>query len=157
MQSSTAASTSSPAPTNIVRIIGAASLGTMIEWYDFYLFGSLTAIIASKFFTTTDPNKDILLWLAVFATGFLVRPFGALVFGRLGDIIGCKYTFLITMTIMGLGTALIGLLPTAATLGVVAPLILVVLRLPQGLALVWEYVGGGGYIGEQAPPRQRGC
>src|SRR5260221_4039070 len=112
MQSSTAASTSSPAPTNIVRIIGAASLGTMIEWYDFYLFGSLTAIIASKFFTTTDPNKDILLWLAVFATGFLVRPFCALVFCRLGDIIGRKYTLLITMNILRLGNALIGPLPT---------------------------------------------
>jgi len=156
MQSSTAASTSSPAPTNIVRIIGAASLGTMIEWYDFYLFGSLTAIIASKFFTTTDPNKDILLWLAVFATGFLVRPFGALVFGRLGDIIGRKYTFLITMTIMGLGTALIGLLPTAATLGVIAPLILVVLRLAQGLALGGEYGGAATYIAEHAPADKRG-
>src|SRR5260221_7302299 len=128
----------------------------MIEWYDFYLFGSLTAIIASKFFTTTDPNKDILLWLAVFATGFLVRPFGALVFGRVGDLIGRKYTFLVTMTIMGLGTAAIGLLPTAATIGALAPLILVALRLAQGLALGGEYGGAATYIAEHAPDNKPG-
>src|SRR5215468_9620986 len=120
---------------NIVKIIAAASAGTMIEWYDFYIFGSLTAVIASKFFTTTDPSKDILLWLATFATGFLVRPFGAIVFGRLGDMIGRKYTFLITMTIMGISTSVIGILPTAAQIGILAPLILLLLRLLQGLAL----------------------
>src|SRR4051812_42389971 len=96
---------SAPASYNIAKIIAAASAGTMIEWYDFYIFGSLTAVIATKFFTSADANKDILLWLATFATGFLVRPFGALVFGRVGDLIGRKYTFLVTMTIMGLSTA----------------------------------------------------
>jgi len=156
MNQSPSATLPAQPPQSIVKIIAAASLGTMIEWYDFYLFGSLTAIIASKFFTTTDPNKDILLWLAVFATGFLVRPFGALVFGRIGDLIGRKYTFLVTMTIMGIGTAAIGLLPTAATLGIVAPLILVLLRLAQGLALGGEYGGAATYVAEHAPEDKRG-
>jgi MFS family permease len=148
-------STSQPAP-QIARIIGAASLGTVIEWYDFYLFGSLTTIIASKFFTTTDPNKDILLWLAAYATGFMVRPFGAIVFGRVGDIVGRKYTFLITMTIMALGTGLLGLLPTTASIGAVAPIALVLLRLAQGLALGGEYGGAATYIAEHSPDDKRG-
>ncbi len=141
---------------SITKIIAAASAGTMIEWYDFYIFGSLTAIIAGKFFTNTDPNKDILLWLATFATGFLVRPFGALVFGRVGDLIGRKYTFLITMTIMGLSTAVIGILPTAKDIGIIAPLILLILRLLQGLALGGEYGGAATYIAEHAPDNKRG-
>ena len=150
------ASPSQSAPAHIWRIIGAASLGTMIEWYDFYLFGSLTAVIASKFFTTTNPNEDILLWLAVYATGFLVRPFGAIIFGRIGDMIGRKYTFLVTMTIMGVGTAAIGLMPTAAQIGVLAPIILVLLRLAEGLALGGEYGGAATYIAEHAPDDKRG-
>src|SRR5579859_2060815 len=120
---------------NIAKIIIAASAGTMIEWYDFYIFGSLTAVLAPYFFGTADANKSILLWLAAYATGFLVRPFGALVFGRIGDIIGRKYTFLVTMTIMGLSTAAIGLMPTKDTIGLLAPLLLLLLRLLQGLAL----------------------
>src|SRR5438045_3365801 len=141
---------------NIVKIIAAASAGTMIEWYDFYIFGSLTAVIASKFFTSANPNEDILLWLATFATGFLVRPFGALFFGRVGDLIGRKYTFLITMTIMGLSTTVIGLMPTYAQIGLFAPLILLILRLLQGLALGGEYGGAATYIAEHAPQGKRG-
>jgi len=147
---------SAPASYNIVKIIAAASAGTMIEWYDFYIFGSLTAVIATKFFTSSDANKDILLWLATFATGFLVRPFGALVFGRVGDLIGRKYTFLVTMTIMGLSTAVIGILPTAKEIGIIAPLILLLLRLLQGLALGGEYGGAATYIAEHAPNAKRG-
>ncbi|MEP7287981.1 MAG: MFS transporter [Chloroflexota bacterium] len=150
------ASSDASAPPNIPLVIFAASAGTMIEWYDFYIFGSLTAVIAGKFFTNTDPNKDILLWLATFATGFLVRPFGALVFGRIGDMIGRKYTFLVTMTIMGLSTAAIGILPTAASIGILAPIILLVLRLLEGLALGGEYGGAATYIAEHAPDGKRG-
>src|SRR5437868_11389147 len=137
---------------NIPKIIAAASMGTMIEWYDFYIFGSLTAIISGYFFPSPDkdPTISILLWLATFATGFLVRPFGALVFGRVGDLIGRKYTFLITMTIMGLSTTVIGLMPTYAQIGLFAPLILLVLRLLQGLALGGEYGGAATYIAEHA-------
>src|SRR5579859_7503471 len=131
------ASAHSPSTSNfsMAKIILAASAGTMIEWYDFYIFGSLTGVIAVYFFGTADANKSILLWLAAYATGFLVRPFGALVFGRIGDIIGRKYTFLVTMTIMGLSTAAIGLMPTKDTIGLLAPLLLLLLRLLQGLAL----------------------
>ncbi|MFN8527331.1 MAG: MFS transporter [Anaerolineae bacterium] len=142
--------------TQIPKIIAAASLGTMIEWYDFYLFGSLTTVIASKFFNSTNPNEDILLWLAAYATGFLVRPFGAIVFGRVGDLIGRKYTFLVTMTIMAMGTGLLGLLPDKTVIGGLAPLILVLLRLAQGLALGGEYGGAATYIAEHAPDDKRG-
>jgi len=145
---------------NIAKIIFAASAGTMIEWYDFYIFGSLTSVIAVYFFGTSDPNKSILLWLAAYATGFLVRPFGAIVFGRVGDIIGRKYTFLVTMSIMGLSTAAIGLIPISvqkgAEIGIIPPLILVVLRLLQGLALGGEYGGAATYVAEHAPAGKRG-
>ena len=143
---------------NIPKIIAAASMGTMIEWYDFYIFGSLTAIISGYFFPSPDkdPTISILLWLATFATGFLVRPFGALVFGRVGDLIGRKYTFLITLTIMGLSTTVIGLMPTYAQIGLFAPLILLILRLLQGLALGGEYGGAATYIAEHAPDGKRG-
>jgi len=145
---------------NIAKIIFAASAGTMIEWYDFYIFGSLTAVLAPYFFGTADANKSILLWLAAYATGFLVRPFGAIVFGRIGDMIGRKYTFLLTMTIMGLSTAAIGIIPISvekgATISIVPPLILVILRLLQGLALGGEYGGAATYIAEHAPDGKRG-
>jgi MFS family permease len=142
---------------NIVKIIAAASAGTMIEWYDFYIFGSLTAIISGYFFPSNgDATIATLSWLATFATGFLVRPFGALVFGRIGDIIGRKYTFLVTMTIMGLSTTVIGLMPTYAQIGLLAPLTLLVLRLLQGLALGGEYGGAATYVAEHAPEGKRG-
>src|SRR5437660_5840758 len=113
----------------LAYIVGAASAGTIIEWYDFYLFGSLAVILSGKFFPSQDPAAAFLLTLATFATGFAVRPVGALVFGRIGDLIGRKYAFLLTITIMGAGTSLIGVLPTYATVGVLAPLLLVTLRL----------------------------
>src|SRR5579859_7667139 len=156
------ASAHSPSTNNfsMAKIILAASAGTMIEWYDFYIFGSLTGVIAVYFFGTADANKSILLWLAAYATGFLVRPFGALVFGRIGDIIGRKYTFLLTMTIMGLSTAAIGIIPISvekgATISIIPPLILVLLRLAQGLALGGEYGGAATYIAEHAPDGKRG-
>src|SRR5579859_1058964 len=156
------ASAHSPSTNNfsMAKIILAASAGTMIEWYDFYIFGSLTGVIAVYFFGTADANKSILLWLAAYATGFLVRPFGALVFGRIGDIIGRKYTFLVTMTIMGLSTAAIGLIPISvekgAAISIIPPLILVALRLLQGLALGGEYGGAATYIAEHAPEHRRG-
>ena len=143
-------------PQGIARIIIASSVGTMIEWYDFYLFGSLTFVIAPYFFGTKDPGQSVLLWLATYATGFLVRPFGALVFGRVGDIVGRKYTFLVTMTIMGLSTAAIGLLPGLAQIGVLAPLLLVGLRLLEGLALGGEYGGAATYVAENSPANRRG-
>src|SRR5438045_484315 len=140
----------------ISRIIFAASAGTMIEWYDFYIFGSLSTTIASKFYQTGTPLGDLIAWLATFAIGFLVRPFGALVFGRIGDLIGRKYTFLLTMTIMGLCTFLVGLLPTADVLGPLAGIILITLRILQGLALGGEYGGAATYIAEHAPHGRRG-
>src|SRR5216110_3597324 len=116
----------------ISRIIFAASAGTMVEWYDFYIFGALSTTIAGKFYQTGTPLGDLIAWLATFAIGFVVRPFGALVFGRIGDLIGRKYAFLVTLTLMGLSTFLIGLLPTYAAIGILAPIILLVLRLLQG-------------------------
>ncbi len=142
---------------SIVKIIAAASAGTMIEWYDFYIFGSLTAIISGYFFpANNDPTIATLSWLATFATGFLVRPFGAIVFGHIGDLIGRKYTFLVTMTIMGLSTTVIGLMPTYAQIGILAPLALLILRLLQGLALGGEYGGAATYVAEHAPDGKRG-
>ena len=152
-------STQSPASSGIVRVILASSLGTMIEWYDFYLFGSLTFIIAPLFFGTAKPDESVLLWLAVYATGFLVRPFGALVFGRVGDIIGRKYTFLVTLTIMGISTAAIGLMPVLdqkSPLFFLPAVLLVGLRLLEGLALGGEYGGAATYIAEHAPAHRRG-
>src|SRR4051812_24961749 len=138
------------------KVIFASSLGTVFEWYDFYLYGSLAAIIARQFFAGTDPNTGFIFALLAFAAGFIVRPFGALVFGRLGDMIGRKYTFLITILIMGASTFIVGLLPGYAAIGIAAPIILVTLRILQGLALGGEYGGAATYVAEHAPHGKRG-
>jgi len=139
-----------------VRVIAASSIGTMFEWYDFYLYGSLAAIIAKQFFSALNPTSGYIVALMAFAAGFFVRPFGALLFGRLGDLIGRKYTFLITIIIMGSSTFLVGLIPNYASIGVAAPIILIALRLLQGLALGGEYGGAATYVAEHAPPGKRG-
>jgi len=140
----------------IRKIIFASGLGTMIEWYDFYIFGSLAIIMSERMFPQGDPTWALIKTWALFATGFIVRPFGALVFGRIGDLIGRKYAFMVTLTIMGLSTFLIGLLPTYAAIGVLAPAILLVLRLLQGLALGGEYGGAAVYVAEHVPDHRRG-
>jgi MFS family permease len=137
-------------------IIAASSVGTMIEWYDFYIFGSLATVLAPIFYPGESPVLSFLATLATFATGFLVRPFGALVFGRVGDLVGRKYAFLVTISLMGLSTFFIGVLPTYAQIGVLAPVILVGLRLLQGLALGGEYGGAAIYVAEHAPDGKRG-
>ena len=142
--------------TGHVRVIAASSLGTVFEWYDFYLYGSLTAIIGAKFFTGFNQTTAFIFALLAFAAGFAVRPFGALIFGRLGDMIGRKYTFLITMTLMGVGTFFIGLLPGYGSWGIAAPIVLIALRLVQGLALGGEYGGAAIYVAEHAPANKRG-
>ncbi|CAM8628424.1 proline/glycine betaine transporter [Comamonadaceae bacterium] len=139
------------------KVIFASSLGTVFEWYDFYLYGSLAAIIAKQFFSGLDEGSAFIFALLAFAAGFIVRPFGALVFGRLGDMIGRKYTFLVTILIMGLSTFIVGLLPNYAAIGVAAPVILIVLRLLQGLALGGEYGGAATYVAEHAPMGKRGA
>ncbi|WP_420475026.1 MFS transporter [Noviherbaspirillum sp. ST9] len=139
------------------KVIFASSLGTVFEWYDFYLYGSLAAIIAKQFFAGTDPNTAFIFALLAFAAGFLVRPFGALVFGRLGDMIGRKYTFLVTILIMGISTFIVGLLPNYASIGITAPIILISLRILQGLALGGEYGGAATYVAEHAPHGKRGA
>ena len=139
------------------KVIFASSLGTVFEWYDFYLYGSLAAIIAKQFFAGTDPNTAFIFALLAFAAGFLVRPFGALVFGRLGDMIGRKYTFLITILIMGSSTFIVGILPSYKSIGIAAPIILVALRILQGLALGGEYGGAATYVAEHAPNDKRGA
>jgi len=128
----------------------------MIEWYDFYIFGSLATIISHNYFPKGDEIVSLLLTLATFATGFIVRPFGAIFFGRIGDLVGRKYTFLVTLLIMGGATALIGLLPTYESIGIAAPIMLLILRLLQGLALGGEYGGAATYVAEHAPDKQRG-
>ena len=138
------------------RIILASAAGTMIEWYDFYIFGSLASVIAGKFYHTGTPLGDIIAWLAAFAVGFIVRPFGAIVFGRVGDIVGRKYTFLVTMTLMGLCTFCVGLLPTQDAIGPAAGIILILLRIIQGLALGGEYGGAATYVAEHSPDGRRG-
>jgi len=138
------------------RVIFASSLGTVFEWYDFYLYGSLAGIIGKQFFAGVNDTTALILALLAFSAGFAVRPLGALVFGRLGDLIGRKYTFLITIIIMGIATALVGLLPTYATIGIAAPIILVALRMLQGLAIGGEYGGAATYVAEHAPPGRRG-
>lgn len=138
------------------RVIFASSLGTVFEWYDFYLYGSLAAIIAQHFFSGVNPTAAFIFALLAFAAGFAVRPFGALVFGRLGDLVGRKYTFLITIVIMGLSTFLVGVLPSYASIGIAAPAILIILRLLQGLALGGEYGGAATYVAEHAPHGRRG-
>jgi MFS family permease len=137
-------------------VIFASSLGTVFEWYDFYIYGTLTAILRQQFFSGVNPTAGFIFILLAFAAGFAVRPFGALVFGRLGDIVGRKYTFLITMTLMGLGTFLIGVLPSYAQVGIGAPVALVLLRLFQGLALGGEYGCAATYVAEHAPHGRRG-
>lgn len=138
------------------KVIFASSLGTVFEWYDFYLYGSLAAIIAVHFFSGVNPTAAFIFALLAFAAGFAVRPFGALVFGRLGDLVGRKYTFLVTIVIMGLSTFLVGVLPTYSSIGIAAPIILIILRLAQGLALGGEYGGAATYVAEHAPHGQRG-
>lgn len=137
-------------------VIFASSLGTVFEWYDFYIYGTLGVFLAKYFFSNVPANVGFIFALLAFAAGFAVRPFGALIFGRLGDLIGRKYTFLITMTLMGVGTFFIGLLPSYATLGILAPILLIGFRLVQGLALGGEYGGAAIYVAEHAPPDQRG-
>ena len=143
-------------PTSIRSVILASSVGTLIEWYDFYIFGSLATVIANQFFPKTNPTAALLSTLATFAAGFIVRPFGALVFGRLGDLIGRKYTFLLTLIIMGGSTFAIGLIPSYDSIGVFAPIIILILRLLQGLALGGEYGGAATYVAEHAPAERRG-
>jgi MFS family permease len=138
------------------KVIFASSLGTVFEWYDFYLYGSLAAIISKQFFSAVNPTAAFIFALLAFAAGFAVRPFGALIFGRLGDLVGRKHTFLITIVIMGLSTFLVGLLPSYASIGIAAPVILIVLRLLQGLALGGEYGGAATYVAEHASEGKRG-
>jgi MFS family permease len=138
------------------QVILASSLGTVFEWYDFYIYGTLAAFFAGLFFPPGNPVTALLTSLLTFGVGFVVRPFGALVFGRIGDLVGRKYTFLITITVMGLSTALVGVLPTFATIGWVAPIVLFLLRVTQGLALGGEYGGAATYVAEHAPHGKRG-
>src|SRR5215472_1451464 len=140
----------------IRKVILAASLGTLFEWYDFYLYGSLAVFFGGLFFPAGNETAQLLASLATFGAGFFVRPLGAIVFGRIGDLVGRKYTFLVTMGAMGLGTALIGLLPTYATGGLLAPALLVTLRLLQGLALGGEYGGATIYVAEHVSDDRRG-
>ncbi len=151
-----AAATPRPMTKEEKRVILASSLGTVFEWYDFYLYGSLAVMIGAHFFSAFDPNTRAIFALLAFAAGFLVRPFGALFFGRLGDLIGRKYTFLVTIVIMGASTFLVGLLPSYATIGWAAPVILIILRMLQGLALGGEYGGAAVYVAEHAPVGRRG-
>jgi MFS family permease len=138
------------------KVIIASSLGTVFEWYDFYLYGSLAAVIGANFFSQFPENTRNIFALLAFAAGFLVRPFGALVFGRLGDLVGRKYTFLITILIMGASTFVVGILPTSDSIGIIAPIVLIILRLLQGLALGGEYGGAATYVAEHAPHGRRG-
>ena len=138
------------------NVIFASSLGTVFEWYDFYLYGSLSAVIAAQFFSGVNPTAAFIFALMAFAAGFAVRPFGALFFGRLGDLVGRKYTFLVTILIMGLSTFIVGFLPNYATIGIAAPIMLIGLRLLQGLALGGEYGGAATYVAEHAPHGRRG-
>ena len=140
----------------ISKVIFSSSLGTLIEWYDFYIFGMLAKTISAQFFPEGNETAALLSTLAIFAAGFLVRPFGALFFGRLGDLIGRKYTFLLTLVLMGGSTFLIGLVPSYKTIGIAAPLLVLILRLIQGLALGGEYGGAATYVAEYAPVGKRG-
>jgi MFS family permease len=147
---------SSSSTKGIWKIISASSLGTLIEWYDFYIFGSLATVIANQFFPKTNPTAALLSTLATFAAGFIIRPFGALVFGRLGDLIGRKYTFLLTLVLMGGSTFAIGCIPSYESIGFLAPVLVLLLRLIQGLALGGEYGGAATYVAEHAPDHRRG-
>lgn len=145
-----------PQQSGIFKVIGASSLGTLIEWYDFYIFGSLATIIGAQLFPADAGASALINTLAIFAAGFIVRPFGALVFGRLGDLIGRKYTFLLTLVLMGGSTFLIGLIPSYSSIGYAAPILVLILRLIQGLALGGEYGGAATYVAEHAPANKRG-
>src|SRR5205809_5079308 len=145
-----------PSGKGIWKVITASSVGTLIEWYDFYIFGSLATTSSTLLFQRTNPTAALFITLAVFATGFIVRPFGALVFGRLGDLIGRKYTFLLTLVLMGGSTFLIGLVPGYKSIGIAAPLLVLLLRLMQGLAVGGEYGGAATYVAEHAPANKRG-
>src|SRR6187551_2128237 len=138
------------------KVIFASSLGTVFEWYDFYLYATLAPFFAALFFPKGNDTAALLSAFATYAAGFLVRPFGAAVFGRIGDIVGRKFTFLVTITVMGVSTALVGVLPTYAQIGILAPIILVLLRLAQGLALGGEYGGAAIYVAEHSPDEKRG-
>ena len=138
------------------KVIVASSLGTVFEWYDFYLYGSLASIISKQFFSGVNPTAAFIFALLAFAAGFAVRPFGALVFGRLGDLVGRKHTFLVTIVIMGVSTFVVGVLPSYASIGIAAPVILILLRLLQGLALGGEYGGAAVYVAEHVPDGRRG-
>src|ERR1700719_653982 len=156
MSTSVAAAGTSKPEYGIWRVIMASSVGTMIEWYDFYIFGSLAAVLALKFYPPGNDTFAYVAYLATFAVGFVVRPFGALFFGRIGDLVGRKYAFLVTLSIMGGATALIGLLPTYKTAGWFAPIALLAIRVLQGLALGGEYGGAAVYAAEHVPDRKRG-
>jgi hypothetical protein len=156
-ETSTRSSTSSTAISGEEKkVIFASSLGTVFEWYDFYLYGSLASVISGKFFSAVNPTAAFIFALLAFAAGFAVRPFGALVFGRLGDLVGRKYTFLVTILLMGGSTFVVGILPAYETIGIAAPVILIFMRLIQGLALGGEYGGAATYVGEHAPHGRRG-
>ncbi|MFC0676286.1 MFS transporter [Lysobacter korlensis] len=158
--SATSANAAAPPPGQLTqshrKVILASSLGTIFEWYDFYLYGALAVIIAKQFFSGVNETTGFIFALLAFAAGFAVRPFGALVFGRLGDLVGRKYTFLVTIVLMGISTFLVGVLPNYASIGIAAPIILVVLRMAQGLALGGEYGGAATYVAEHAPNGKRG-
>jgi len=143
-------------PAEIRKVIAASAVGTMIEWYDFYIFGSLATIIAPLFYPSGDDTWALIAYLSTFAVGFVVRPFGALFFGRIGDRVGRKYAFLVTLIIMGAATAVVGILPTYATIGIAAPIALLVIRILQGLALGGEYGGAAVYVAEHVPDDRRG-
>src|SRR5579863_6706895 len=138
------------------KVILASSVGTVFEWYDFYIYGTLATILAKQFFSGVEPAAAFIFTLLAFAAGFAVRPFGALFFGHIGDLVGRKYTFIITISCMGAGTFLIGVLPSFASAGIIAPILLIALRLLQGLALGGEYGGAAVYVSEHAPKGKRG-
>src|SRR5271170_8054693 len=156
MSTSVAAAGSNKSEYGIWRVIMASSVGTMIEWYDFYIFGSLAAILALKFYPPGNDTFAYIAYLATFAVGFVVRPFGALFFGRIGDLVGRKYAFIVTLSIMGFSTFAIGLMPSFKTAGWFAPIILIGIRILQGLALGGEYGGAAVYVGEHVPDKKRG-
>src|ERR1041385_8250359 len=159
MKGSPMTATNAPASLDsreVRKVIFASSLGTVFEWYDFYLYATLAPFFATLFFPKTNVTAALLGSFVSYAAGFLVRPFGALVFGRIGDLVGRKYTFLITIMVMGLSTAAVGVLPTYASVGMASPPILVLLRLAQGLALGGEYGGAATYVAEHAPDSKRG-
>lgn len=149
-------SPSSPSKRQIWQVIAASSVGTMIEWYDFYIFGSLATVIAPLFYPSGNETMALIAYLSTFAVGFVVRPFGALFFGRIGDLVGRKYAFLVTLVVMGTATALVGFLPGYATIGIAAPIALLLIRILQGLALGGEYGGAAVYVAEHVPDGRRG-